>query len=447
MRQCDYITISNCTLIAVDVGSSAVYNFNSADYNTITRCDIRVTGTATIGIEANQGSAGTDLTIERNHMDGVTGSEATYGYYDDQGITNLIFRNNFVSDFLYGVYYDQNRTGVSFYNNSFYCKNYCLYLGPVAAQVAVKNNIFHCYGTTASDYCFFLNSTSNVTSGNINYNLYYNAAAANNLVRWNNTDYTTIASWRLVTNTPDLQGTTGNPNYTSPTGCNLAISAGSPAENVGVTGLVTNDVTAAGTRANPPDMGAFEIGTSLPVELISFTGKKGKNFNELHWITASEINSEYFEVMRSFDGVTFESIGKINAAGKSNSLFNYSFLDYEQFEGTSYYQLKQYDNDGQHETFNIVAINNSSSEFKINALFPNPSSNYVSVNFQSSEAGAHFIYINDAQGKEVFAAMIASLKGENKFQLSTSTFDSGTYFVRIVNPNMQSTNNQLVIQH
>jgi len=188
--------------------------------------------------------------------------------------------------------------------------------------------------------------------------------------------------------------------------------------------------------------------STLPVKLVSFTGEKGKSFNELYWITASEINSEYFEVQRSSDGINFESIGKVNAAGNSNDILSYTFVDYEQPNGTSYYRLKQFDYDGQNETFNIIAIdNNSSSEFKMNALFPNPANASITVNFQSKESGSHFIFINDAQGNEIFTATIATLQGENKFQLPTQNYASGTYFVRIVSPKKESISSQIVVQH
>ncbi len=122
-------------------------------------------------------------------------------------------------------------------------------------------------------------------------------------------------------------------------------------------------------------------------------------------------------------------------------------MDYEQPSGTSYYRLKQYDYDGQNEMFNIVAVDNNSREFKMNALFPNPANSSITVNFQANELGSHFIFINDAQGNEIFTATIATLQGDNKFQLPTQNYSSGTYFVRIVSPKKQSITSQIAVQH
>ncbi len=227
------------------------------------------------------------------------------------------------------------------------------------------------------------------------------------------------------------------------TGSSAELSAGKLAQIFFIEPISGNPYTASQLAS-----GEIVPTSTLPVKLVSFTGEKGKNFNELYWITASEINSEYFEVQRSSDGVNFESIGKVHAAGNSNDILQYTFVDYEQPSGTSYYRLKQYDYDGQNETFNIVAIDNdSSNEFKMNALFPNPANASMTVNFHSRESGSHFIFINDAQGNEVFAAMIASLQGENQFSLPTQNYASGTYFVRIVSPKKETISSQIVVQH
>ncbi|MCX6181391.1 MAG: autotransporter-associated beta strand repeat-containing protein [Bacteroidetes bacterium] len=246
-----------------------------------------------------------------------------------------------------------------------------------------------------------------------------------------------------------VTGWQGNWNCT--TGTSGQIYTGSSAELTTKLNQIFFTEPTSGTPRTACQLASGEIvpTSTLPVKLVSFTDEKGKNFNELFWITASEINSDYFEIQRSSDAVNFENIGKVQAAGNSNDILSYTFVDYEQPSGTSYYRLKQYDYDGQNETFNIVAIDNneSSSEFKMNALFPNPTSASMTVNFQSAESGSHFIFINDAQGNEVFAAMIATLQGENQFVLPTQNYASGTYFVRIVSPKKETISSQIVVQH
>ena len=260
--------------------------------------------------------------------------------------------------------------------------------------------------------------------------------AASNGTTWTAATLLRITGWQGSWNS--TTGTSGK-IYT---GSSAELSAGKLAQI-----FFTHPISGMPYTAIQLGTGEVVPTSTLPVKLVSFTGEKGKNFNELFWITASEINSEYFEVMRSSDGVNFESIGKVNAAGNSSDILQYTFVDYEQPSGTNYYQLKQFDYDGQNETFNIVAIANTSSEFKMNALFPNPANASITVNFQSTESGSHFIFINDAQGNEIFTATIATLQGDNKFILPTQNYASGTYFVRIVSPKKEGISSQIVVQY
>jgi len=65
----------------------------------------------------------------------------------------------------------------------------------------------------------------------------------------------------------------------------------------------------------------------LPVELISFDGQfKNKSVN-LNWNTATESNSDYFTVERSYDNVNFELVSKTLASGNSNTVQTYTPVD------------------------------------------------------------------------------------------------------------------------
>jgi autotransporter-associated beta strand protein len=186
----------------------------------------------------------------------------------------------------------------------------------------------------------------------------------------------------------------------------------------------------------------------LPVTLISFTGKKVNNTTKLNWITANEINSNYFEILRSSDGINFESIGKVSAAGNTVSYSTYVFTDNAPLKGINYYKLAQYDFDGAYTTSSIIVIsNNGEATFQLNALYPNPASESVSITFESEEAGSYSISIYDELGKKLAMVMMEGVIGENKFNLPVNSYSNGKYFVRIVNPKQESTVNPIIVQH
>ena len=98
--------------------------------------------------------------------------------------------------------------------------------------------------------------------------------------------------------------------------------------------------------------------SALPVELISFTGKKQTNSNMLYWSTASEHNTSHFIIEKSEDGVVWIGIGQVQSAGNSTQQLDYSLEDKDVSQVINYYRLRQYDIDGADDMYGPIAINN-----------------------------------------------------------------------------------------
>ena len=82
-------------------------------------------------------------------------------------------------------------------------------------------------------------------------------------------------------------------------------------------------------------LGTISGNNSLPVELVNFNTFKEETNTLINWETAAEVNSDYFSVLRSSNGVDFEEIGQRAAAGVSNDYLEYSFIDKDPFNGTN----------------------------------------------------------------------------------------------------------------
>jgi hypothetical protein len=108
--------------------------------------------------------------------------------------------------------------------------------------------------------------------------------------------------------------------------------------------------------------GTFNIFVStpqaLPVELVSFEGSIINNVNVLEWETASENNSDIFEIEWSIDGEYWRPIGDVKAAGNSVELLKYNFIHNDYKQGFNYYRLVQIDYDGKSEIFGPITIDN-----------------------------------------------------------------------------------------
>ena len=98
----------------------------------------------------------------------------------------------------------------------------------------------------------------------------------------------------------------------------------------------------------PPEIKEFGAG-SLPVKYLSFEGKKIANSLLLNWITTEEINNNYFQIERSFNGIDFMQIGLALDGFENGTKKEYAFKDYSDLlknKEIIYYRLKQIDNDG-----------------------------------------------------------------------------------------------------
>ena len=105
--------------------------------------------------------------------------------------------------------------------------------------------------------------------------------------------------------------------------------------------------------------------TGLPVELLYFDGITYPLFNSLKWSTASEHNSDYFEVERSVDGEIWKVVGSKLASGNSTVVINYSYLDSFDDLVIHYYRLKQVDYDGQYKVYGPIGLDNTKSVKKV----------------------------------------------------------------------------------
>ena len=125
-------------------------------------------------------------------------------------------------------------------------------------------------------------------------------------------------------------------------------------------------------------MGSSSENNALPVELLSFKAVAQAQSVQLVWETASEIDNDYFEVLRSVDGITFTKVGEVAGAGNSSELLRYEFTDKLPLDGVSYYQLKQVDYNGMYEYSDKISVEWTSGEatdsFVELHVYPNPTS-------------------------------------------------------------------------
>ena len=180
---------------------------------------------------------------------------------------------------------------------------------------------------------------------------------------------------------------------------------------------------------------AFAIATSdttLPLELITFTGKNlTKNKNLLNWTTATEKNSDYFLLQRSSTGEKFESIGTVKGAGTSSDNQYYSYVDENPYNGINYYRLKIVDTDGSSVFSEVITVDNSFDEFVLDGIRPNPALSQIRFDMKAPEDGSVRIQIVDVLGKTMYSQNKVVKKGMNSISTNVSDYTAGVYYIKI----------------
>lgn len=100
----------------------------------------------------------------------------------------------------------------------------------------------------------------------------------------------------------------------------------------------------------------------LPVELIGFECLEEERDIQLKWRTMSETNNDHFDINRSIEGINFTKIGEILGNGNSTTPKDYAFRDFFPLSGENYYQLVQYDYNGNYKHSNSIECNFTNKE-------------------------------------------------------------------------------------
>lgn len=168
-------------------------------------------------------------------------------------------------------------------------------------------------------------------------------------------------------------------------------------------------------------------GALLPVDLQTFEARREADQIELYWVTAMEVNNDYFQLERSGDGVTFQPIGKIKGAGTTQSEQYYDFTDQAPLANDNYYRLRQVDFDGTEEVHSIVHVLFTTSELARFAIWPSICSEQIQVRF-SNDQSQQPLFLWNMKG-ELLKTIAPGQPGEVR-RIAVNELPAGWYFVQ-----------------
>ena len=295
-----------------------------------------------------------------------------------------------------------------------------------------------------------LNNISIIDAGLSKSAISSNLTAADGLVVENNIIYgTTLAGVPETINenanvvAVQVNTLKTDPLFVDPVNFDFSLQSISPAiGEADVNTAPTFDYLENARDANP-DLGAVEYFSALPIERLDFqVSLLNENHAEIKWRTASETNNNYFEVQKSVDGVDWKTFEKINGAGNSNTVKNYTTFDFQLLEGVNYYRLKQIDFDGTSSLSEIRSILYQKSQPDI-SVYPNPAIQefFVQSNYDIDE-----VKIYNASGTDCTNLVKINTSNPRLFSINSNNIGSGLYYVKIkTNDNkMQNGNSSYV---
>lgn len=164
----------------------------------------------------------------------------------------------------------------------------------------------------------------------------------------------------------------------------------------------------------------------LPISILSFDATKVGTETLLNWKTESEINFDYFTILKSKDGIAWKDVVKIKGKSSNIKENEYSFLDKEPYKSVSYYRIRYTDYDGSSGYSNIISIYHFIDQEENQNLFvkiiPNPANEIANISLNKDEEFNLSIY--NLQGSIIF-------EGHNTKEIDLHKYINGLYYVTL----------------
>lgn len=166
--------------------------------------------------------------------------------------------------------------------------------------------------------------------------------------------------------------------------------------------------------------------TVLPVTGLHFSASlSASNKVKLQWTTQGEINVTGFKVQRSNDGITWNDITTVAAAGVNGGGASYTYQDITNMPGLVYYRVKVLDADGNESLSDVKTVDNKLvSSFSV---YPNPADRELKI-LSNISFNNSLLQVTNATGQVVFSKR---LNGESPYSVDIASLPAGTYYAFI----------------
>lgn len=307
-------------------------------------------------------------------------------------------------------------------------------IGAAAITLNMKNNIAINQRTGGnvnhSGFVLF----NNTGTYDIDYNCYY-ADGTNSFQAYiGTTGYNNLTDYKNAMNPNEQNTIFKNVSFVSATDLHLVPPSDGDTDLAGITitGII-DDFDGDLRDTQFPYKGADE-GTTIPVELASFTASVNGDNVVLTWSTATETNNFGFTVERRSDYTEWINIGFVNGNGTSVNTNYYIFTDEKLPAGIYNYRIKQTDYNGTFKYYNLAETIEIGlpQEFRLFQNYPNPFNPSTKISWQTPVAARNTIKVFDLLGNEI-TTLIDEQKEAGRYEIIFDAKDlsSGIYLIQL----------------
>lgn len=163
---------------------------------------------------------------------------------------------------------------------------------------------------------------------------------------------------------------------------------------------------------------------------LSVNGEEYEIGNLLEWSTAYEEGSAFFYIEKSLDGIAFENIGQVEAAGDSDEELKYRYMDIQPTDMEMFYRLRQVDADGT-ESFSepVHLVKQMKNQFMIIDFSSITVDKMFNVTIDALEGGPMTYALYSYKGKTIFKSSKNLINGLNDFEINLEDEQPGKYKV------------------
>jgi hypothetical protein len=187
------------------------------------------------------------------------------------------------------------------------------------------------------------------------------------------------------------------------------------------------------------------VASPLPLTLEEFKGQEKNATINLSWKTSQEENLNRFEVQKSRDGISFESIGLV-FPWEDASHIDYVFSDKNAIPGSNYYRLKMIDNDASFKYSNILTFSITQTTGAKVLIAPNPVAGNIGVQLTGLSENTYRMELSNVAGQKIVEKTFNITRySQTEYLMRTVSMTPGIYFLTVFDKNFRKVSSNRVI--